>query len=122
MNDCLGVCLFPQLAGFKPETMKDLLNAATGSRLSMDDYWKTAERIYTLERSFNVANGFNRQDDTVPPRMYKEALSVGAAKGKILTLDGINELLDKYYADRGWDKKGIPTKARVKELGLEGIV
>jgi aldehyde:ferredoxin oxidoreductase len=121
MNDSLGICLFPQLAGFKPETMKDLYNAATGARLTQDDYWKTAERIYTMERSFNVRDGFDRKDDTVPPRMYKEALSVGAAKGKILTLDGINQELDKYYADRGWDKNGIPTKARLKELGLDFV-
>jgi aldehyde:ferredoxin oxidoreductase len=121
MNDSLGICLFPQLAGFKPETMKDLLNAAAGYRFSMDDYWKTAERIYSLERSFNIANGFSRADDTVPPRMYKEALSVGAAKGKILTLDGINKLLDRYYADRGWDNSGTPSKARLGALGLDFV-
>lgn len=121
MNDSLGVCLFPQLAGFKPESMKGLLNAATGSRLNMADYWKAAERIYTLERSFNVREGFSRADDTVPPRMYKEALSVGAAKGKILKLDEIEKLLDKYYADRGWDKNGVPTKARLRKLGLDFV-
>ena len=101
--------------------MKDLLNAAAGYRFSMDDYWKAAERIYSLERSFNIANGFSRADDTVPPRMYKEALSVGAAKGKILTMEGINKLLDTYYADRGWDNGGIPTKARLGELGLDFV-
>jgi aldehyde:ferredoxin oxidoreductase len=84
----------------------------------MADFWKNAERIYTLERSFNLANGFSRADDTVPPRMYKEALSVGAAKGAVLTEDGINKLLDQYYADRGWDHNGIPTPARLAELGL----
>jgi len=65
-----------------------------------------------------VANGFDRTDDTVPPRMYKEALSVGAAKGAVLTEDGINKLLNQYYADRGWNQSGIPTKARLEELGL----
>ncbi len=122
MNDSLGVCLFPQLAGFKPETMKDLLNAASGYRFNMADYWKAAERIYTLERSFNIREGFTRDDDTVPPRMYKEALSVGAAKGKILTLEGISKLLDKYYADRGWLKNGVPTKARLEKLGLGFVI
>jgi len=121
MNDSLGLCLFPQLAGFSPGSMKDLLNAATGSRLSMGDYWKAAERIYTLERCFNMREGFTRADDTVPPRMYKEALSVGAAKGKILKVDEIESLLDSYYADRGWDKNGVPTKARLKELGLDFV-
>jgi aldehyde:ferredoxin oxidoreductase len=118
MNDSLGICLFPQLAGFRPESMKDLLNAAAGYAFSMEDYWKSAERVYTLEKSFNVANGFGRADDTVPPRMYKEALSVGAAKGSILKVEEIDKLLDKYYADRGWDSNGIPTKARLEELGL----
>ncbi len=121
MNDSLGICLFPQFAGLKPETIKDLLNAAAGYNITMDDYMKTAERIYTLERSFNIANGFTRADDTVPPRMYKEALSKGAAKGKILKQDEIAKLLDKYYADRGWDKKGNPTKARLEELGLNFV-
>jgi aldehyde:ferredoxin oxidoreductase len=121
MNDSLGICHFPQLAGFGPKSMKDLLNAATGYRFTMDDYWKAAERIYTLERSFNMANGFTRADDTVPPRMYKEALSVGAAKGKILKVDEIEKLLDKYYTDRGWDKQGVPTEARLQELGLNFV-
>ncbi len=121
MNDSLGVCLFPQLAGFKPETMKDLLNAATGYRFNMADYWKSAERIYTLERSFNVRDGFSRADDTVPPRMYKEALSVGAAKGAILKVDELEKLLDNYYADRGWDKNGVPTGNRLMQLGLHFV-
>jgi len=121
MNDSLGICLFPQIVGLKPETIKDLLNAAAGYHLTMDDYMKTADRVYTLERSFNIANGFARADDTVPPRMYKEALSKGAAKGKILKLDEIEKLLDKYYADRGWDNKGNPTKARLEELGLNFV-
>ena len=121
MNDSLGICLFPQLAGFRPESMKDLLNAATGYRFGMGDYWKTAERIYTLERCFNMREGFTRADDTVPPRMYKEALSIGAAKGAILKFDEIEKLLDNYYADRGWSKSGVPTKATLKKLGLEFV-
>ncbi len=121
MNDSLGICLFPQLAGFRPESMKDLLNAAAGYRMNMADYWKTAERIYTLERCFNIANGFGRQDDTVPPRMYKEKLSVGAAKGAILKVEEINKLLDDYYSDRGWSKQGIPTQATLDKLGLDFV-
>jgi aldehyde:ferredoxin oxidoreductase len=121
MNDALGVCLFQQLCGLRPETMKDLLNAATGYRLGMDDYWKTSERLFTLERSFNVREGFSRDDDTIPARAFKEALSIGAAKGAIMNYKDFNKLLDKYYKDRGWDDKGIPTKARLKELGLDFV-
>lgn len=121
MNDALGVCLFPVISGIKAEDLKDLLNAATGFKLSMEDYWKTAERIYTLERSFNNREGFTRADDSLPARAW-EPLTYGPQKGTKLTPEGFNKELDAYYAARGWDNKAVPTKARIKELGLEGIV
>ena len=121
MNDALGVCLFPVISGIKAEDLKDLLNAATGFKLSMEDYWKTAERIYTLERSFNNREGFTRADDSLPARAW-EPLTYGPQKGAKLTPEGFNKELDAYYAARGWDNKAVPTKARIKELGLEGIV
>lgn len=120
-NDNMGICWFAEYWGFTAESMKDLLNAATGFKLSMDDFWKNAERIYTLERSFNMREGFTREDDSIPPRFFKEALSIGAAKGKILNYKDFNKLLDDYYKERGWDKNGVPTKARLKELGLDFV-
>ena len=53
--------------------------------------------------------------------MYKEALSVGAAKGAILKVDELEKLLDNYYADRGWDKNGVPTGNRLMQLGLHFV-
>jgi aldehyde:ferredoxin oxidoreductase len=122
MNDSLGICHFPNaFIGFKSETMKDLLNAAAGYNLSIEEFWKAAERIYNLERSFNVREGFDRKDDTIPARPFKEALSVGAAKGKKLDPKKFDEALDKYYADRGWSNNGVPTNAKLKDLGLDFV-
>jgi len=28
------------------------------------------------------------------------------------------QMLDEYYAVRGWDREGIPTRERLKELGI----
>jgi aldehyde:ferredoxin oxidoreductase len=28
-------------------------------------------------------------------------------------------MLDEYYAARGWDKHGVPTGGKLKELGLQ---
>ncbi len=39
----------------------------------------------------------------------------------ILKEDETEKLLDKYYADRGWDNQSVPTKARLKKLGLEFV-
>jgi aldehyde:ferredoxin oxidoreductase len=30
----------------------------------------------------------------------------------------LDKMLPEYYQLRGWDKEGIPTKERLKELGL----
>jgi aldehyde:ferredoxin oxidoreductase len=117
MNDSLGMCLFPQLSGITPEDLKNLLNAATGFNLSMDDYWKTAERIYSLERSYNIREGFTRADDYLPARAW-QPLTYGPKKGAKLTPQGFNKELDDYYKTRGWDAKGVPTQATLNKLGL----
>jgi len=121
MNDALGMCLFPVISGISADNLKDLLNAATGLKLTMDDYWKAAERIYTLERSYNIREGFTRADDDLPNRAW-EPLTYGPKAGTKLTPEGFNKELGDYYKTRGWDTKGVPTKARIKELDLVGIV
>jgi aldehyde:ferredoxin oxidoreductase len=121
MNDVLGVCLFPVISGIKPDDLCALLNAATGFKLTMDDYWKTAERIYALEKSFNLREGFTRADDSLPARAW-EPLTYGPKAGTKLTPEGFQKELDDYYKGRGWDPKtGRPTKARLSELGLTFI-
>jgi aldehyde:ferredoxin oxidoreductase len=121
MNDCFGVCLFPVISGIKPEDLCAQYNAATGFKLTMDDYWKTAERVWTLERSFNNREGFTRADDYLPARAW-EPLTYGPKAGTKLTPEGFNKELDDYYKARGWDAKAVPTKARINELGLAGVI
>jgi aldehyde:ferredoxin oxidoreductase len=31
-------------------------------------------------------------------------------------------MLDDYYQHRGWDKNGIPTPEKLKELGLKDVI
>ena len=76
---------------------------------------KAGERIFNLERLFNLGAGFTRKDDTLPERFLKEPLPEGPAKGKVAMLD---EMLPEYYVLRGWDKSGRPTENKLKELGL----
>jgi aldehyde:ferredoxin oxidoreductase len=115
------VCLFPVISGIKPEDLCAQLNAATGFNLTMDDYWKTAERIWTLERFYNIREGFTRADDYLPARAW-EPLTYGPKAGTKLTPEGFNKELDNYYKARGWDAKAVPTKARINELGLAGVI
>jgi aldehyde:ferredoxin oxidoreductase len=69
-----------------------------------------------LERMFNVREGFGRKDDVFPKRLTDEPMPSGPSKGQVFEIE---PLLKSYYQARGWDEKtGIPTRAKLDELGL----
>ena len=77
-----------------------------------------ASAINTLCRLFNVREGFDRTQDTLPARNLSQSLAQGPAKGQVVELD---MMLDDYYTLMGWDKIGIPTMQRLSELGLDQL-
>jgi aldehyde:ferredoxin oxidoreductase len=100
-----------------PEMYGKLVSTATGVRDFADPayLWKVGERIFNLERMFNVREGFNKKDDVFPDRITRETMPNGTAKGQVFEAD---VLLPDYYKARGWNTNGIPTKAKLTELGL----
>jgi aldehyde:ferredoxin oxidoreductase len=101
-----------------PELYAKLLSSVTGIRDFADtDYlWRVGERITNLERMFNVREGFGRKDDVFPKRLTDEPMPSGPSKGQVFEIE---PLLKSYYQARGWDEKtGIPTRAKLDELGL----
>jgi aldehyde:ferredoxin oxidoreductase len=82
--------------------------------------WKVAERIYNIERAFNIREGFGRKDDSLPQRILTEELQKGMASGQRVRKQ--DAFLDQYYDLRGWDKNGVPTKKKLQELGLGDLV
>jgi aldehyde:ferredoxin oxidoreductase len=111
--DSLIVCKFNTFA-VGAEEFASTLSAVTGWQYSADDIMKVGERIYNLERAFNVREGTGLEVDKVPPRFFEEPLPEGPKKGQVFKL---NEMLGEYYKLRGW-MKGIPTKTKLGELGL----
>jgi len=120
--DSAGLCIFfcvrnllrPVLE-FQPDGILDYINAVTGAEYTLDELTKAGERILNAERTFLLRAGFSRRDDTLPTRLTHEPLPEGPAKGLICHLE---EMLDEYYVERGWSRDGIPTEAKLKELGL----
>jgi aldehyde:ferredoxin oxidoreductase len=112
--DASGVCLFSTMA-MGPLTHAAMVGEALGMSLDENDMQRIGERIWNLERLFNHRAGLGREDDSLPPRMLKEPLTEGASKGHVVPLD---ELLDDYYRQRGWDADGRPTREKLAELGL----
>ena len=76
---------------------------------------RAGERIFNAERLFLVAAGFGRAQDTLPPRMTREPMPSGPAKGMVCRLE---EMLVPYYQLRGWTPEGVPTEEKLRELGL----
>jgi aldehyde:ferredoxin oxidoreductase len=112
--DSTGICLFTTF-GMGGEDITLLLSTATGFKVDVNEFMKIGERIWNLERLFNLKAGFTRKDDTLPPRILKEPIKTGPSKGEIEELD---KMLDDYYKLRGWDKNGVPTNEKLKALGL----
>jgi aldehyde:ferredoxin oxidoreductase len=108
------MCLFTSFA-LGPEDYADLLTATTGMKIDTAELLKIGERIWNLQKLYNIKRGFGRKDDTLPARMLNEPLKEGAPTGQV---SRIAEMLDEYYTLRGWDKEGTPTKEKCKELGL----
>lgn len=107
------------ICDFAPIPVVEMLNNATGFDYTVEEYLKCGERIWNLIRVFNCREGVSRKDDTLPPRIFEDPLPDEAAKGVLLTREDFNKMLDEYYMLRGWDMNGIPTKEKLRELGLD---
>ena len=112
--DASGVCLFSTMA-MPPENLVAMVNSALGMSLDVPGMLLIGERIWNLERLFNVRAGLGRKDDSLPPRMTQEPLTEGASKGHVVPLE---EMLDDYYRERGWDPQGNPTREKLAQLSL----
>jgi aldehyde:ferredoxin oxidoreductase len=77
------------------------------------------ERIFNLQRMFNVMAGFSREEDRLPARLHKELLKAGPPKDIPMSEVAFQQAMDEYYAFRGWDDQGRPTVAKLKALGIE---
>ena len=113
--DSEGLCLFSSFA-LGASDYAALLSAVTGVEYSVDEALKAGERIWNLERLWNLKAGLTKADDTLPPRFLKTPMPEGASKGQVVHLD---VTLPEYYKLRGWDEDGIPTEEKLKELGLK---
>jgi aldehyde:ferredoxin oxidoreductase len=120
-QDERAACFSLDLCDFMPfseNQFAELITHATGFEFTPEDYVRTGERIWNLTRLLAVRNGISRKDDTLPPRIMKDPMPAGPAKGELISQKTLDTMLDEYYELRGWDKDGIPTEEKLKELGL----
>lgn len=112
--DSTGMCVFTTFAW----TLDDIapqVDAACEGEWTSAKLLEVGERIWNLERQFNLKAGFTAKDDMLPKRLLKETAKTGPAKG--LT-NGLDKMLPEYYQLRGWTKDGIPSNETIKRLAL----
>ena len=112
--DSLGLCLFTSFA-LGADDYRDLFNAIVGKDLTTEQLWLAGDRIWNLERVFNLKAGVGPDQDRLPRRLVSEPIPSGPCKGNVHRLP---ELLPEYYKERGWDQKGLPTEEKLAQLEI----
>jgi len=121
IGDSLVICRFVQerVMGTRlNESYLSILSAITGWELTLGELELIAERIYTLERLINTERGASRATAMLPWRVMNEPIPDGPSRGRYCPEDELEKMLAAYYRLRGWDENGVPTPARLKELGI----
>ncbi len=112
--DSSGLCVFTTFA-WTLEDIAPQIDAACEGGWTSAKLLEVGERIWNMERDFNIAAGITGKDDTLPKRMLKETAATGPAKGRVNDLD---KMLPQYYKVRGWTAQGVPTPETRRRLGL----
>lgn len=107
--DSLVLCKFTGFA-LREEHYARLLRAATGGDWRAQDLQRVGERIWNLERLYNLQAGFGPADDRLPRRLLEEP-----AEGRPVELAA---MLREYYRFRRWGPDGRPAPTKLAELEL----
>jgi aldehyde:ferredoxin oxidoreductase len=96
----------------------DLLSRVTGWNVTAGELRTAAQRIVTAKKLFNVREGWTSQEDTLPTRFLSEKLPDHAAGGARLPRERLQEMIQAYYAARGWDGYGTIPRTTLEALQL----
>ncbi|MCL5025199.1 MAG: aldehyde ferredoxin oxidoreductase family protein [Chloroflexi bacterium] len=119
--DLLGACRLQWVEmGLDLKYYADIYPAVTGVDASWDDLLTCSERVFNLTRLYAQRElpGFGRSFDYPPARFMEEPVPTGETKGKLVTREQIDWLLDRFYELRGWDRDGHPKPETLRRLRL----
>lgn len=122
--DTLELCQFvwgPAWTLYGPKETVDMVHAVTGWEVSLFELMKVGERRINMMRAFNVREGFDRKQDTLPKKFFKPLVGTGPTAGVAIDKAEFEEALDTYYQIMGWTKDGMPARAKYIDLGIEWV-
>lgn len=125
-TDTASLCQFVFGPGgwqiYGPEEIAKVLTATTGWDFSIDDVQEIGRRRLNMMRAYNAREGLTRDQDTLPKKLFKKALTGGRSDGLILMEEELASGLEMYYRQAGWDvATGVPTRETLEEVGLAWV-
>jgi len=120
--DTLELCQFvwgPAWTLYGPSEMVELVKAVTGWQVSLAELMEVGERRLNMLRQFNAREGFTRTQDCLPKKFFIPLGGAGPTAGVALDEKEFETALDTYYSLMGWTIDGVPTQAKLVELGIE---
>ncbi|TRZ99664.1 MAG: aldehyde ferredoxin oxidoreductase [Rhodocyclaceae bacterium] len=122
-GNAVGLCYFgPAPRSFiQIDEVLALVESATGWQMTLAELLRIGERATNLARAFNVLNGFSRQDDVLPDRLF-QPLESGPLAGAGISREDFERTMDSLYELKGWDPATtVPTRGRLRELKIEWV-
>jgi aldehyde:ferredoxin oxidoreductase len=100
------------------EESAEIFEKITGWPCSADDLRMAGERINNMKKLFNIREGWTREEDTLPERVFTEKLPTGIVAGVGLEREDLHMMVQGYYRARGWSEDGMIGEEKLRELGL----
>ena len=104
------------------EESAEIYSHITGWDITAEELRSAGERINNLKKAFNIREGWTREDDMLPKRVFDEVLPTGVVKGVGLSRRDLDMMVQGYYRARGWDEDGTIPDTKLDELALRDVV
>jgi len=116
-----SICLFANFALTFKEYC-EAVNYLFSRSWSLGELKEAGRRIWNMTRLFNCKEGFDRQEDTLPRRLFEEPLLAGQSRGEVVEREKFEQMLGQYYRLQGWDERGVPAEETLKRLGIKDLL
>ena len=102
-----------------PDQIAQVLKHAWKHEFTGEEVFQIGERVWNLGRLFNLREGV--EPDDIPHKLYMEegAHTTGASAGRSIGTETFKKALQEFYQIRGWDEHGVPSEAKLAELGVD---
>ncbi|MHB8983905.1 MAG: aldehyde ferredoxin oxidoreductase C-terminal domain-containing protein, partial [Carboxydocellales bacterium] len=121
LYNSLGLCIRPPvLQQIGPTLLAQLYATLTGWEITPEEMIKAGERIWNLQKLFNLREGESRAEHVFPQRFYQVPLPEGPGAGRVLDRVQVEAALDEYFLARGWDPATtMPSTEKLQHLGIQ---